>query len=204
MEQVMERNQLAGKQDSTHKLFAGYSKRLLKDLESKGTIRTAVESLNLSVHADDTDALSAELVVTFPQVIFPASLLLKREEVETLKVPGHSVIAAVHHTKGERARTYTEAPFDLMYGFRGTAHVVDLLSPFEMLMYWSLLPVRPPSEREDNPTAVWTTEGLSYQAQCKLLKEAPSYTPGRHYEALSRDDCILLPELPALGGLRHR
>ena len=32
--------------------------------------------------------------------------LLKREEVETLKVSGKSIIAAVHHNKGEGRKTF--------------------------------------------------------------------------------------------------
>ena len=75
--------------------FRTYSKRLLKDLEAKGIVRTSVETLNLSVHAMDPDCLSAECVRTFPSVTFPASQLLKREEIETLTVKGHSVIAAI-------------------------------------------------------------------------------------------------------------
>ena len=87
-------------QGTAAQAFQRFSRRLLKDLESKGIIRTSVESLNLSLHADHTDVLSAECVRTFPTVTFPATLLLRREEVETLKVPGRSVIAAVYHGKG--------------------------------------------------------------------------------------------------------
>ena len=60
-----------------------YSKRLLKDLEAKGTIRTAVEGCNLSLHAASQDYLRAECLRTFPAVTLPASQLLRREEVET-------------------------------------------------------------------------------------------------------------------------
>jgi len=204
MEEGMHRRTHSAIQEPAHKCFHLYSKRLLKDLESKGIIRTTVESLNLSEHADESDVLSAECVRTFPTVAFPASLLLKREEVETLKVPGASVIAAVYHTKGARPRLYTEAPFDLMYGFRGNSHVVDLFSPFEMLMYWSMEQVRPPSRTAEDVTAELTAEGHLYLAQCKAAKEAPCLEPAKHYIALPAADRILLPDLDALGGLRHR
>jgi hypothetical protein len=121
---------------STAKEFQKYSKRLVKDLESKGVARTSVESTNLSLYADHPDVLMAECVRTFPTVTFPANLLLKREEIETLKVPGTSVIAAVYHGRGAKNRMHAEAPFDLMYGFRGAKYNVDLLSPYEMLMHW--------------------------------------------------------------------
>ena len=55
----------------------------MKDLELKGTIRTAVEGINLSLHWDEPDILAAECIRTFPTVTFPAMLLLKREEAET-------------------------------------------------------------------------------------------------------------------------
>ena len=45
--------------------------------------------------------------------LFPAMVLLKREEIETLKVSGDSVIAALHHGHGHKGRMYQEAPFDL-------------------------------------------------------------------------------------------
>ena len=121
-----------------HQAFAMYSKRLVKDLEAKGIIRTAVESINLSLHADHKDVTRAECIRTMPTVTFPASLLLKREEIETLKVSGASIIAAVHHGHGHKARMYVEAPFDLMYGFRGCDETVDVLTPCEMLLHYSM------------------------------------------------------------------
>ncbi len=72
----------------------------MRDLESKGMIRTALETLNLGLQAKHPDVMMAECIRSFPTVTFPASLLLKREEVETRKVSGHSVIAPLHHGKG--------------------------------------------------------------------------------------------------------
>ena len=68
--------------------FQKYSKRLVKDLEGKGIVRTAVESVNLALHANNQDFLRAESWRTFQTVTFPAPLLLKREEVETHKISG--------------------------------------------------------------------------------------------------------------------
>ena len=60
--------------------FTKYARRLVNDLELKGTIRTAVEGMNLSLHwSDEADILAAECIRTFPTVTFPATLLLKRE-----------------------------------------------------------------------------------------------------------------------------
>ena len=114
--------------------FKKCARRLVKDLELKGTIRTAVEGINLALHwkDSDSDVLKAECIRTFPTVTFPATLLLKREEAETGKGNGvqrkevgsaaagpPSVIAAVHHGRGDANRMYKEPPFDLMYGHRG-------------------------------------------------------------------------------------
>ena len=112
--------------------FKLYARRLVKDLELKGTVRTAVEGMNLSHQwSAGSDVLAAECIRTFPTVTFPATLLLKREEAETGKLsgvqkkevsigndPGPSVIAALHHGWGDTNRIYKESPFDLLYGFR--------------------------------------------------------------------------------------
>ena len=86
------------------KVFQEYSKRLLKDLEAKSNVRTAVEGLNLAIHGDVPDVLSAECIRTFPCVAFPAAELLRREEIETENRPGKSIIVAVHHARGEGLR----------------------------------------------------------------------------------------------------
>ena len=104
----------------------------------------------------------SECIRTFPTVTFPAALILKREEIETLKVSGRSIIAAVYHNKGEGRKTFTDPPFDLLYGLRDKNHVVDLLSPFEMLRYWRMERVLPPTKHDEHPTAEWTDEGRRY------------------------------------------
>ena len=85
LREAIERKVAGSKQPPGPKAFQEYSRRLVKDLEAKGIIRTAVEALNLSAHAAQKDVLSAECMRTFPSVTFPANLLLKREEVETGK-----------------------------------------------------------------------------------------------------------------------
>ena len=139
----------------------------MKDLEAKGIVRTAVETVNLALHANHKDVLMAECIRTFPTVTFPASLLLKREEIETLKVPGASIIAALHHGNRRRSRVYTEAPFDLLYGFRGQRYNVDLLSPYEMLLHWSIQRISAPSYGAKIVRSEWTEEGKAYNKQCE-------------------------------------
>ena len=180
-----------------------YSKRLLKDLEAKGTIRTAVEGWNLSLHAAAQDYLRAECLRTFPTVTLPASQLLRREEVETGRTSGR-MATAMFHGKGDGRRTWTEAPVDLLYGFRGNSYNVDLLSAYEMMMHWSLERVLPPKPDEKDPTAQWTIEGITARKAAKAAKETFMPIAGVHYKVLPAEDRILLPDLPALCSLPDR
>ena len=169
MNEALSRKTSVEAKSAGHEAFKMYSRRLVKDLEAKGIIRTAVESVNLALHADNKDVLMAECIRTFPTVTFPASLLLKREEVETKKIAGVSIIAALHHSRCQKGRAYVEAPFDLLYGFRGTESEVDLLDPYQMLMHWSMEKIKPPSIQipSDKHNAQLTSEGRAYQRQCK-------------------------------------
>ena len=76
LREAMDRKVSSTKENKAPTLFQHYSRRLVKDLEAKGIIRTAVESLNLSAHAANPDYLGAECMRTFATVTFPASLLL--------------------------------------------------------------------------------------------------------------------------------
>ena len=169
MTEALARKVSVEKKSTGYEAFNLYSKRLLKDLEAKGIIRTAVESVNLSLQANHKDVLMAECIRTFPTVTFQASLLLKREEVETKKVAGSSIIAALHHSRCQKGKAYVESPFDLLYGFRGSSLEVDLLCPYEMLMHWSMEKIRPPSLQTpaDAINADLTPAGRLYQRECK-------------------------------------
>ena len=114
------------------------------------------------------------------------------------------IITALRHGQGKGRSSFIEAPFDLMYGSRGNSHVVDLLSPFEMLRYWRMERIFPPKEGEKKPTSSWTSAGVTYKTRCKTDKETPQWEAGVHYIALPDADRILLPDLPALSSLRHR
>ena len=136
---------------------------------------------------------------------FPATQLLKREEVETCKIAGTSVIAAVHATGGACSRrAYVEAPFDLLYGFRGRDYDVEFLSPYEMLMHWTMVEVSPPTAKATRTRSEFTEQGLAYKQQCTQGSTVPRFEAGKHYVAVAAEDRLLLPEIPALGVLRHR
>ena len=181
----------------------------MKDLELKGIIRTAVEGMNLSLHWNgESHILAAECIRTFPTVTYPATLLLKREETETNKPSGvqkkeTSVIAALYHGRGDKHRMYREAPFDLLYGFRGHQDAVDLLSPYEMLLHYSMERIHAPNNDEARSRATWTEEGEMYEQWRKAQGVEPEYKPGEHYIATEGENRILMPSLRHLYGLRH-
>jgi hypothetical protein len=206
MEASLHRKIAVEKPKPEAKAFQDYSRRLVRDLEGKGILRTAVECVNLSLFADHKDVLMAECIRTFPTIRFDAMQLLRREEVETATgtATGASIIVAVHSAGGLRKRSFKQAPFDLMYGLRGTLGNVDLLSPYEMLMHWGMEAVKPPSSSSEDSNAEWTEEGLRYRQACLAVKAPPDYEPGVHYVAKDSKDRILLPDLATLQNLRHR
>ena len=93
---------------------------------------------------------------------------------------------------------------DLLYGFRGKSHNVDLMSPYEMAMHWSLERILPPKTRTAAPFSAWTDVGVLAREAAKRLKEHFIPIAGVHYQAVPAEDRILMPDLAALSGLRDR
>ena len=135
---------------------------------------------------------------------FPANLLLEREEIETGKRTGVSVVTCIHHGHGNITRAYVEAPFDIMYGFRGEKYNVDLLCPYEMLLHWEMVRIMPPSKKADVQRSTWTQKGFAYMRASRICGNKPNFQAGRHYEALDGSDRILIPDYKVLHGLRHQ
>ena len=88
---------------------------------------------------------------------------MRKQEVSIGNDPGPSVIAALHHGWGEANRIYKEAPFDLLYGFRRGEDMVDLLSPYEMLLHYIMERILPPTTTPAQSRADWTEEGKKYR-----------------------------------------
>ena len=208
LQQGIERKIEVDPQSRTTEAFKAYGRRLVKDLEGKGILRTAVEATSLALFASHPDQLMAECIRTFPSITFPATLLLRREEIENGSATGRSIIAAIRHGSNFGRIAHVEAPFDLMYGFRGTEENVDLLSAFEMLMHWTCEEVKPPGSTDKSTGAQLhhselTPEGVKFRDLERNAKRSPQYIPGEHYIALPGSDRILLPVLPCLKNLRH-
>ena len=91
----------------------------------------------------------------------------------------------------------------MMYGFRGRGSDRELLSPFEMLMHWSLELVGPPSTSGADKRSTFTDAGKEYHNRCKRCNVVPEYIAGEHFVAVAAPNRILLPDLPTLSKLRH-
>ena len=125
------------------------------------------------------------------------------------KAQGRSIIAALRHggKSGKIARV--NAPFDIMYGFRGSKYNVDLLSPFQMCMHWQCIEVKHPDYRcpETFKTvshSQWTEAGKKFKKiQKESGKRMPEYIPGDHCVVIDKPDHIILPNIPQLGNLPH-
>ena len=99
---------------------------------------------------------------------------------------------------------YKQAPFDLMHGFRGSNQAVDVITPYEMLMHYTMERILPPTFVRAAARATWTEEGIAYRQMCAATNTEANYEAGIHYEAAPSEDRILLPDTAALRGLRHR
>ena len=116
-----------------------------------------------------------------------------------------SVIAALRPGGSARCRrAYREPPFDLLYGFRGRGQNQELLSPYEMLRHWSMEPVLAPTRNVSHVRSEFTEAGHAYRKACVMHGTIPQYEAGKHYVATPAKNRILLPEIAALGILRHR
>ena len=112
------------------------------------------------------------------------------------------MIAMIHGHKTNAKFSYVEAPVDLMYGFRGNQHNVDLVSPFEMWRFWRIEKVLPPSSGYECST--YTDEGLALLKECKKARRDPEWKPGIHYVVRLGEGRVTLQLTPAIGDLPHR
>ena len=124
----------------------------------------------------------------------------KQERAGHRGEPGPSVIAALHHGRGDIIRIHKKPPFDLLYGYRGGADAVDLLSAYEMLLHYSIERILPPTTTRAWSRAAWTEEGKKYAEECRAARARGNCKPGEHYVAIEGEDRILLPNLRDLYG----
>ena len=80
---------------------------------------------------------------------------------------------------------------------------MDLLSPYGMLLHYSIERILPPTTTPAQSRAAWPEEGKKYWDECRAARVRGNYKPGEHYTALEGEDRILLPNLRDLYGLRN-
>jgi len=117
------------------------SHRVLTDLQHRVMRRTAPEEFNLALSYEYQDLASAEFVRTYRSVDFKGGVLVRRLEAEK------SGAAVRENYKAMPAATEDkDAPwlrhFDDLYGFRGNHASIFLLSPWEFLMLWEVVPIQ--------------------------------------------------------------
>ena len=61
--------------------------------------------------------------------------------------------------------------------------MVELLSPYEMLLHYSMERIQAPNKDDARLRATWTEEGEKYEQWRKAQGVKPEYTPGEHYIA---------------------
>ena len=73
-----------------------------------------------------------------------------------------------------------------------------------MMRYWKLERVLQPSSAAENPTSCWTVEGRKSVRRYFAAGATEELQAGLHYEAVDAENRILVPDIVALHGLRHR
>lgn len=81
-------------QASAAQSFAGMAKRLVRDVETKGTARTAVETIHLALHANSSEKSSAECFCTYPRAIYPSLHYCAERRKRTNEGPAHRLLRA--------------------------------------------------------------------------------------------------------------
>ena len=72
---------------------------------------------------------------------------------------------------------------------------MDLLSPYEMLLHYSIERILPPTTTRAQSRAAWTDEGNKYLHECCEARMRGHYKPGEHYTAIEGEARIFLPNL---------
>ena len=61
---------------------------------------------------------------------------------------------------------------------------MDLLSPYEMLLHYSMERVLPPTNALARSRAAWSEDGKKYWEECRETRIKGHYKPGEHYTAI--------------------
>ena len=144
--------------NTAKKQFRQVTGRMVTDIEMNGTIRGAVEEVNLCTNLRQNDCLFAECIRSFPIVDVNAQQWLHRLSIELDNMAHLKAETYVPATKRPNIRTdRSKAPAVDVYGFRQLNTPFGLLAPFEFSQYWYAEPVmHPPFDEDTDDLSRWT------------------------------------------------
>ena len=180
------------------------SGRLVTDLEMNSTYRGAVEIFNLCRNLHPHDVLFAECIRTFLETTIDGRAWMHRLEAsqmaQTLKQ--QDLQTYVPPTKKPNVRTDRSRgnAFD-SYGLRPLCHPWKLLSAYEFLRQWQVVPLLVPTHylnRKETPRTQWTEEGKAFVKTKEYRAGKVAAKAGVHFIAVrnDKDGYYLYPEEP--------
>ncbi|CAE7860116.1 esrp2 [Symbiodinium microadriaticum] len=147
---------------SAQQQFRAASGRMISDLELNGTLRGAVETVNLCINAQEHDALAAECLRTFPTVSVAGRNWLSRAEAVLARKGAESLgeKRVPYRCSKVLKRAQATVPWVEAYAFRPAAptELADLC-PFEFYRFWAVEAVEVPTLSSPSKTAVLTELG---------------------------------------------
>ena len=128
-------------------------------------VRPTTEEFNLAANAHEHDVRNAEFIRTYMSQDFFGGQLLRRLETAETAAESSTSLRRIRARKDnvEDADIYMRL-FPESYGLRGRDLKVHFLSPWEFVMFWDVLRLRPPPLDADDPKAVlcltaWVAKG---------------------------------------------
>ncbi|CAE7264728.1 unnamed protein product, partial [Symbiodinium pilosum] len=193
------------------KLGRRHVSRFLSDAYCKGVVRGQVECCNLRATYGEDYAVAAECIRTSSTVSFLGAqyLGLVDQLVEGRAKQARARACRLNKRHSRARRTLQSADVALLYALRPTHPDVWYLSPYELTVYWEIVPTRVPMSRNeaDDPTARWDVTLLpgGYEKLCSTAESKIELVPGADF-TLARMSCgkiLVFDDTPETNQVRH-
>ena len=153
--------------DSPVQQWGRIANKVLADLEQRGTMRTAPEDFMLTTQYHEHDATHAEFIRTFRSVDFHGHLFLQQLDLERKKqATKQTVCSLLPPRRRVTSKDHVPVtPWVHLYGFRSKDPDVHFLNPWEFVMYWDGVALKPPWHYEATRSAMltkWTEKGEKF------------------------------------------
>ena len=160
---------------------------MITDLEMHSTYRGAVEIFNLCRNLHPHDALFAECIRTFNSCTIDGQAWLWQLHVsqgsDAVTQHGFQTYIPPTKTPHVRSKRLKANEFEAS-GLRPLCKPWKLLSPYEFLGQWELVPLLAPSyyySLQQTSRTVWTAEGLQFSKSNDYLTKKEAAKPGLHF-----------------------